>query len=377
MLCWSLWIKIKDNVITAEMIMMKKYGLSLISAAIALALTGCGKYGETKSGGTRVKESQEISQDVFAMDTYMNVTAYGDGASWAVRRAVEEIERLDAMLSTGDENSEVALLNKNGEGELSSDTAYLLERSFELYQDTDGAFDIAVYPVMEAWGFTTGDYRVPSDEEIQKLLTLTDVSQIDYDEENSRVSFGVPGMKIDFGGIAKGYTSSRIMDIYRECGVESGIINLGGNVQVLGTRTDGSLWRVAIQSPDDEGGMLGVLETRDRAVITSGGYERYFEQDGKSYHHIIDPKTGFPSENGLKSVTIVSGDGTMADGLSTSLFIMGKEEASLYWQSHSDEFDAILLTDEGNLYVTEGIADSFTSDEMEIHVIEKEKTLEK
>ena len=118
-------------------------------------------------------------------------------------------------------------------------------------------------------------------------------------------------MKIDFGGIAKGYTSGRIADIYRECGVTSGLINLGGNVQVVGTKTDGSKWRVAVQSPEAEDDYLGILSTADRAVITSGGYERYFEQDGMKYHHIIDPSTGHPANNGLVSVTIVSADGTL------------------------------------------------------------------
>jgi thiamine biosynthesis lipoprotein len=170
------------------------------------------------------------------------------------------------------------------------------------------------------------------------------------------------GMEIDFGGIAKGYTSSEIMDIFKECGIESGLVSLGGNVQTLGYKTDGSQWRVAVQNPDETEDYLGVLETHDKAVITSGGYERYFEEDGKTYHHIIDTETGFPAQNGLTSVTIVSSDGMLADGLSTSLFVMGLEKASEFWKEHSDEFDAILLTEDGELYVTEGISDEFTSD---------------
>ena len=175
---------------------------------------------------------------------------------------------------------------------------------------------------------------------------------------------------VNNGGIAKGYTSSRIMDIYREKGVTSGLVNLGGNAQVFGTKPDGSLWRVAVQSPDSEDEYLGVLEAKDKAIITSGGYERYFEKDGVTYHHIIDPATGYPAENGLVSVTIVSTDGTLADGLSTSLFVMGKDKAVDYWKAHSDEFDMILLTDDEKLYVSEGIKDSFTSDR-EVEIIKK------
>ena len=170
-------------------------------------------------------------------------------------------------------------------------------------------------------------------------------------------------LEIDFGGIAKGYTSGRIMDIFREHGITSGMVSLGGNVQVLGIKTDGSKWRVAVQNPEDTENYLGVLETQDRAVITSGGYERYFEQDGKTYQHILDPKTGYPADSGLTSVTIVSADGTLADGLSTSLFVMGKEKAVAYWRAHSEEFDAILVEKDGTVSVTENIADQFTPDD--------------
>jgi thiamine biosynthesis lipoprotein len=237
-----------------------------------------------------------------------------------------------------------------------------LERSLELYTSTEGAFDVAIYPIMKAWGFTDGNFKVPEAETLEELLTLTDASEILYDGEASTVSFGQENMQIDFGGIAKGYTSARIMDIFRECEVVSGLVNLGGNVQVYSTKTDGSLWRVAIQSPEGSDENLGILSTSDRAVITSGGYERYFEQDGVTYHHIIDPKTGYPAESGLVSVTIISADGTLADGLSTSLFVMGKDRAVDYWENHREEFDMILLSEDGTLYVSEGIEDSFSSD---------------
>lgn len=316
-------------------------------------------------------ESTQASRDIFAMDTYMNVTAYGVGANEAVRRAEEEIERLDSLLSTGDQNSEIYQINQNGGGILSEDIAYLVERSLDLYQSTNGAFDIAIYPVMKAWGFTDDNFRVPEEEELQELLTLTDVNDISYDSRTKEISFQKEGMQIDLGGIAKGYTSARIMDIYRECGIKSGLVNLGGNVQALGTKTDGSKWRVAVQNPQDTDQYIGVLSIQDKAVITSGGYERYFEQDGKTYHHIIDPKTGYPAENGLISVSIVTADGTLADGLSTSVFIMGKEAATEYWRAHSDEFDMILMTDDRKIYVTEGIANSFES-ELDTKIIEKE-----
>lgn len=350
--------------------------MGILCTAGLILLSGCSNDIESDTGektSIPIQAQQPVSaqKEVFAMDTYMTVTAYGEQAEAAADAAIKEIERLDALLSTGDENSEIAQVNQNGGGQLSEDSGYLLERAMELYHTTEGAFDIAIYPIMEAWGFTTQNYQVPLQETLEALLPLTDGSQITYQEETMEVAFGQKGMQIDFGGIAKGYTSARIMDIYREYGITSGMVNLGGNVQVFGSKTDGSDWRVAIQDPDHAGDYIGIVEVQDKAVITSGGYERCFEQDGKSYHHIIDPSTGYPAENGLVSVSIVSPDGTLADGLSTALFVMGKDRALEYWRAHSEAFDAILLTEDDVIYVTEGIAQDFTS-ELTVEIVEKQ-----
>ena len=357
--------------------MKLKAVMACVCLSVSLLLGGCNNIKqdattETKNTQTEEKaeSNEEASKDIFAMDTYMTVTAYGAKAQEAVDEAEAEIQRLDELLSTGNEESEIAQLNQNKSATLSEDAGYLVERALELNKETDGAFDIAIYPVMEAWGFPTQNYQVPTADTLESLLKLADASQIIYDENSRKISFGREGMKIDLGGIAKGYTSSRIMDIYKENNISSGLVNLGGNVQALGTKPDGSKWRVAVQSPDDTEDYLGILSVEDKAVITSGGYERYFEQDGKTYHHIINPKTGYPAENGLTSVTVVSEDGTLADGLSTSLFIMGKEEAIEFWRAHSDEFDIIMMTDEGKLYMTEGIQNDFST-EMEMEIIEK------
>lgn len=345
-----------------------KKAVLCVCLCASVLVNGCGQSkNNTDNTAKSTSVNTEASRDIFAMDTYMTVTAYGEHAEEAVDEAEKEIERLDALLSTGDENSEIAKLNESKSEVLSEDGGYLVERALKLYQETDGAFDIAIYPVMEAWGFPTQDFRVPGADELKELLKYTDASKISYNEDTREISFGESNMKIDLGGIAKGYTSARIMDIFKENGIESGLVNLGGNVQALGTKTDGSNWKVAVQSPDDTEEYLGILSIQDKAVITSGGYERYFEEDGVTYHHIIDPKTGYPAKNGLVSVTIVSEDGTLADGLSTSLFIMGEEKAADFWREHSEEFDAILAMDDGTLYVTEGLKDSFTTDnKMEI-----------
>lgn len=346
-----------------------KRRLQILCLLIAAVVCGCGvqdntakKVETTEEVQADPAEDEPYTEEIFAMDTYMTVTAYGSHGQEAVEEAVEEIRRLDALLSTGDASSEIAQLNETGKGTLSEDSAYLYERSIELFESTGGRFDIAIYPVMEEWGFPSGEYQVPQEERLKELLGLVDASEISYDKETKEISFGKDGMAIDFGGIAKGYTSGRIMDIFRECGVTSGMVSLGGNVQVYGAKPDGSDWRVAVQSPEDQSEYIGVLNAQDMAVITSGGYERYFEEDGVTYHHIIDPSTGYPADSGLTSVTIVCKDGTLADGLSTSLFLMGKDEALEYWRDHSDEFDTILLTEDGTLYVTEGIAENFSTD---------------
>ncbi|MBQ8515101.1 MAG: FAD:protein FMN transferase [Ruminococcus sp.] len=301
------------------------------------------------------------TKDIFAMDTYMRLTAYGSAAEDAVEAAASYIENMDALMSTGLETSEIAQLNATGTMMLSADSAAVMQRAIEICHDTDGAFNPLMYPVMEAWGFPSKEYRVPMQDELEELLTLTDISQVQFHEADGQVSFGIDGMKADLGGIAKGYTSSQIKEIFNSFGVTSGLVTLGGNVQAVGSKTDGSPWRVAVQNPESEGEYLGVLEVSDKAVITSGGYERYFEEDGKKYHHIMDPDSGYPAENGLTSVTIVSEDGTLADALSTALFVMGLENASDYWQEHSQQFDAVFLTETGTILVTEGIEDIFSS----------------
>ncbi|WP_455684172.1 FAD:protein FMN transferase [Thomasclavelia sp.] len=304
--------------------------------------------------------NKQISEDIFAMDTYMTIMAYGDNAQDAVSDAIVEIKRLDKLLSAQNQASEIFLLNQNGGGKLSKDTQNILEESLQLWKDTNGKFDITIYPIMQAWGFTDKNYVVPDSNTLTQLLSLVDCSAINIDKQNSTAIFEKEGIKIDLGGIAKGYTSSKIMDIFRKHNVSKGLVNLGGNVQVLGRKSDDEMWQVAIKDPDSND-YLGIFKAEDCAVITSGGYERFFEQDGVRYHHIIDPATGYPAKSDLKSVTIISDDGALADGLSTSLFIMGKDGAVDYWKKHSKEFNMILLDKKGKLYITEEITNQFES----------------
>ena len=350
----------------------------LCGALVCLPLAGCnnknGASGTDSSVQSEVSEdageqnssdsSQEYTSDVFAMDTYMTLTAYGENAQEAVEAGIAEIQRLDDLLSTGKDTSEVAQINANGGGVLSEDTDYLVKLALDIYQSTNGAFDISIYPVMQLWGFTTGNFAVPSESDLAAKLALVDAGKIILSEENGQTSISLPeGMEIDLGGIAKGYTSGRVMDVMKSYGIKSAVINLGGNAHVLGNKTDGSQWKVGIQDPEDENGYLGGVSVTDKAIITSGGYERYFvdKDTGVKYHHIIDPKTGYSANNGLISVTIVSADSTLADGLSTSLFVLGTEDAITYCEEHcaEDGFDAIMEDEDGKLYITDGIYDDF------------------
>lgn len=315
----------------------------------ALMLAGC-------SAQTSAEESSQ-SREVYAMDTVMTLEAYGQNADAALDAAVAEIERLDALWSIASSDGEIAQLNAEKQITASADTLALLTRAKEISAATDGLFSTTIAPLMEAWGFTSGDYRVPDEAELSALLARVDDEEIAISDSTVTIPADA---KVDLGGIAKGFTSARVMEIFRENSVENGILSLGGNVQALGTKPDGSLWRVGLQDPADERALFAALEIDDKAVITSGAYERNFEQDGVVYHHIIDPRTGYPAESGLSSVTIVSDDGTLADGLSTALYIMGKEAAVEFWRSNRDDFDMVLLADDGAVTVSAGIADALT-----------------
>ncbi len=323
---------------------------------------------EEESSESEIPSEEPVSRDIFAMDTYMTITAYGENGEAALDAGETRINELDELLSTGSESSEVTLLNQKGEGVLSEDTKHLMEASLTLYEETEGAFNIAIYPLMSLWGFPTQEYKVPTDEEIASILPVTDLTYLNYEHVTGEVIFEIDGMAIDFGGIAKGYTSNSLMEIFKENGVEHALVNLGGNVQTLGTKPDGSFWNVAIRTPDDTGDILCVVQVADEAVITSGGYERYFEEDGVTYHHILDPKTGKPADSGLTSVTIVSQNGTIADGFSTAMFVAGKEKAIELWRSSSEDFEMVLVEDDGSISATEGLKDRILSD-FEIEIV--------
>lgn len=322
---------------------MKAIRLTAVLLAVLL-LTGC--------ASTPI---QEHSSTLLAMDTVMSLTVCGDGWEDALSSAEELIQTLEGLLSTTDENSEVYALNHGETVTLSQYTLDLLVQSLEICGNTGGALDITIYPVVRAWGFTTGSYQVPDAAVLAALLARVDYSQISLDGDALTLPEGV---ELDLGAVAKGYTGDQLIELFRQSGIASAYVNLGGNVQTLGSSPDGDPWRIGIQEPDGDS-YAAIVEVTDKAVVTSGMYERYFEQNGVHYGHIIDPSTGYPADSGLVSITILSQSGTLADGLSTALFVMGKDRAVEYWRTRND-FDFILIEEDGSVTISQGIEDSFS-----------------
>ena len=306
-------------------------GLTLL---LFFTLCGCG--------------AQRQTGEWFAMDTVMTAAVYGSAD--ALDAVEAETYRLDALLAAQKDDSKIAAVNDGAEV-VSEETAALLRRALEIAAETNGAYDPTVYPLMRAWGFTDGNYRVPADAELDALLQTTGWTEVSVDGTTASLP---EGFALDLGGIGKGYAAGRCKEILKAHGVTSALLSLGGNVSALGSKPDGTAWTVAIEDPDG-GDYLGTVQIADQCVVTSGGYQRYFEQDGVRYWHILDPETGKPAQSGMKSVTIVSADDTLADALSTALFVMGPERAADFWRVHRAEFGAVWLTDDGRLFVTEGL----------------------
>lgn len=334
--------------------LMNKCAVLILSMAF---LSGCGSEASIPEVMSAHTKPQIQTSTIFAMDTIMELQIEGDDK--LLTEAEGKIRSLEGLLSVTDEDSDIYKLNENSTFEISDTTADIMSKALNMCDRTGGALDISIYPVLKAWGFTTGKYRVPEDAELESLKTLVDYRQIQLLDNCSRASIPA-GMQVDLGSVAKGYTSSMLYDFFKEKGVKSGLINLGGNVQCIGTKPGGEPWKVAIKSPfpDTRSGIYGVLEASDIAIITSGGYERFFEEDGVTYWHILDPETGRPAHSGLASVTIAGRDGLTCDALSTALFVKGLDEATRIWKESSD-FEAIFITEDGEVYITEGLSSSF------------------
>jgi len=296
------------------------------------------------------------NKTIYAMDTVMTLKVYSEDDE-PLKEAENEIKRIESLMKRSDKNSEIYSLNNLGSANLSEETAEVINEALKICESTNGDFDITIAPVMDIWGFYGQNFRVPSLDEINFAKEKVNYRNVHINGNKAEID---DGSEIDLGGIAKGYTSDKVSEILKNSGVDSAILSLGGNVQAVGTKPDGSEWNIAIQDPQNLNEFIGSIKAADKSVITSGGYQRFFEENGKIYHHIIDPKTGYPSESGLISVSVVCESGIYGDGLSTSLFVMGLDKAVQYWRMHND-FNAVFVTDDGSIYITEGIKDVFSS----------------
>lgn len=324
---------------------MKRLACLLLACLTVLALAACG-----------AKKPQEIS--LFAMDTYMTLSAYGDNAGEALTAASQEINRLEATLSRTIDTSDISRLNAGAAVSVQQETRELLTRALALADETGGTFDMTVAPLVALWGITSDAPHVPTQEEIDALLPLVGSDHVHMDTEVTLDE----GCAVDLGGIAKGYASGQVAHILRAYDVTSAVVSLGGNVYVCGSRPDGAPWNVGIQDPAGSGYAATVALT-DCFAVTSGGYQRYFvAEDGTVYQHILDPRTGCPADSDLLSVTVISDDGTAADAYSTALYVMGEQEAVSFWRTHGG-FDLILITADGRLLYTPGLSDAITAPE--------------
>ncbi len=299
-----------------------------------------------------------VSRILFNMDTVMDITIYGETEE--LDKVEELIESLDKKFSVTNPDSEIYSINQHKETSLSDETLEAIRIACDLSESTAGAMDISIYPIVKAWGFTEDVKQVPDDGRVRELLGLVDYKKVSENAKTNRICLP-ESMEIDLGCIAKGYTGDKVLELLAKEGVKSAIINLGGNVQTLGSKPDGSSWSVAIADPFDSTKYIGAVSVKNKSVITSGAYQRFFEENGVIFHHIIDPETGYPANSGLKSVTVIGEQGAVCDALSTAFYVMGLEKMTS-WLSENERIygvDVVVVDDDGVIHITTGIEDSF------------------
>ena len=295
------------------------------------------------------------TQEFFAMNTVMSITADKKHEA-AVKDTVSLIEKLSEKFDYRLEGSDVYRLNLNETADIESDTLELLHSAAKYGELTGGAFDITLLSLSNLWGVSGGKETVPDGEAVRQALEKCGSRFIELSGNKALLTGGAG---IDAGGIAKGYASDKAVEYLKSRGVDSAVLSLGGNIAVIGKKSDGSDFSVGIQDPRGKSGeIIGSISASDEFLVTSGDYERYFMKDGKRYHHIFDPKTGYPADSGLISVTIVCKSGTAADCLSTALFVMGLDRAMEFWSAQGS-FEAVFVTADKRVLVTDGLKERF------------------
>lgn len=323
---------------------------------VLLLLTGCSQDQVAPSSTAPLKRTEVL------MGTTVTVSLYDHRDEAILDEVFEIVKTLENELSLNKESTLLTELNDSSgiAPHKVSDTLFNIIQRGVYYSDlTHGSFDLSVGPLVKLWNIGLPEARVPSEEEIKAVLPLINYEAIQLDEEASTIFLKDKGMQLDLGGIAKGYTADFIAKFLKDKGVEHALIDLGGNIYTLGTKLDGSLWRVGIQDPfENRNNTVGYISIANQSIVTSGIYERYLEADGQKYHHILDPSTGYPFDNDIAGVTIISDASIDGDALSTSVFSKGLEEGLEFVRSLPN-IDAIFITKDSKIYVTEGLKDNF------------------
>lgn len=296
------------------------------------------------------------------MSTVMMHKAFGKHAEESLRAVRDEAIRLEMLLSRFIPGSEISIINDSAgikSEKLSADTYELLTQAIEFSRCSEGLFDITIGPLIDLWKGCKGTLEPPEDWMIRRALSLVDYTCLLLDPCKKAAGLKNTGQSIDLGGIGKGYAGDKFLEIFKKYGIASAYTNIGGNVAVLGTKPDGSPWRVGIQNPRQKDSLIGLVSVVDKAVVTSGDYQRYFiGSNGNRYHHILDPSTGYPAESCLISATVVSHSSMAADALSTILFIAGKRKGLEILRQFPGA-EAILVDTDLRVYITGGLKECF------------------
>ncbi|MFO0795682.1 MAG: FAD:protein FMN transferase [Candidatus Brocadiaceae bacterium] len=319
------------------------------------------------------EELKLLKQTRMIMGTFAEVSIYSNDerlAGKAIDEALNEMERMDRIMSNYKSDSELSQINKIAPKLSTPCGAELLdvvEQSIYYSEMSGGAFDITVSPIVNLWGFFSGKERVPSDKEIEKILPAVSYKNIVINKGNDSkkpgaVSFKNPQTQIDLGAIGKGYAVDKALGVIKKYGIDNGCINLGGNIYVLGVPPDKKGWKIGVQNPRKKDEIMGYMELKDEATATSGDYERFFEVRGKRYSHIIDPRTGRPVSSGTIATTIVAPTGTQVDALSTSVFVLGPEKGLNLIKKIPGAEAMIVYEKDGKLAIdmTQGFKEKFT-----------------
>ena len=299
----------------------------------------------------RLKQAPDYCEKTeFALNTVIKISVYGKDAAKSADAALKEIHRIDALMNAHSADSEIHQINSSPDGAVVSKEVFeLIKTAVDISKKTDGAFDITLKPISDLWNIKSENPKVPPKAEIDEALLKTGYENIVLDKENLKVSFQKEGMAIDLGAIAKGYAADCAVKVLKDAGIKSALLDLGGNVYAIGKNRDSKKWKIGLQTPwEERGKYFKIAEITDKAVVTSGAYERYFEKDDKIYHHIMDPKTGYPAKSDISSVTIISENSAIADALSTAVFVGGEKGAKKAVKTF-ENIEIIVMTNEGKV----------------------------